>query len=284
MSIQRFGCLITAVGIILFWATGLQAATPVPSCGAITHSGVYQLDRDLRGSAGAACLLLQDANDVELDCGGHSIVSEDSSQIAILVQGTKNFRIRGCSLPQRSGLSLYVIDSAEGTISQNEFQDVVIQEKDAAQAASIHVIDNRFFAPDPSEIPIDFDRSTGVIPITTGVNWLFARQMAIPALQDDAVSSTAGADASVEPVVFPNPWRSDRDSGRTMTFGGLPEGCTVKIYTVTAHQVVTLSASGGAARWDLRSSGGNTVSSGVYFYVATTVTGVTAKGKLAVIR
>jgi hypothetical protein len=259
--------------------------TILSKCMEIRQSGIYELDRDLRGTGGAACLEIHDVSDVQLDCGGHSVMSEGSALAAVWVQAVKNFRIMHCSLPQPAGYSLYVGDSSEGTISLNEFQDVLIHEPHAEQASSIHVIDNRFFAPLNADPPVDEDRTTGVVPITAGMNWLLARNMAVPEVSDPGPGGgTAGASTPVQPVVFPNPWRADRNSEVQVTFGSLPAGSTVKIYTVTAQHVATLSVNSGMAQWDLRNRAGNRVASGVYYYLATAATGETAKGKLAVIR
>src|SRR5688572_16911417 len=69
--------------------------------------------------------------------------------------------------------------------------------------------------------------------------------------------------------VYPNPWRADRGH-RTITFGNLPSGSTVKLFTLAGRHVRTLSAPIGAAPWDLINESSEKVASGIYIYLVTT--------------
>ena len=84
--------------------------------------------------------------------------------------------------------------------------------------------------------------------------------------------------------VFPNPWRSDRNASRPMTFDGLTPGATVNIFTVSGHHVKTVAAGAGSAVWDLTNESGSRVASGFYLYLATDAAGHLGRGKFAIIR
>lgn len=107
-------------------------------------------------------------------------------------------------------------------------------------------------------------------------------------------SSMASATVNLAPVslndvrAFPNPWRSDRHSGRDITFDHLTTGSEVKIFTISGHSVRTLQAattsSGLAALWDLKNESGDMVASGIYVYSIKDAAGSKSKGKLAIIK
>jgi len=83
---------------------------------------------------------------------------------------------------------------------------------------------------------------------------------------------------------YPNPWDARKSPGRFITFANIPDGTTVKIFTLSGFWVTTLTASNGAAIWqDLTNSAGERVASGLYFYVATSG-GNQAKGTIAIIK
>jgi subtilase family serine protease len=90
---------------------------------------------------------------------------------------------------------------------------------------------------------------------------------------------------------FPNPWdaRNPRDSNRTITFTNgyppsLPNGTTIKIFTLSGFWVKTLTVAGGQAVWQgLTNDAGERVASGLYFYVASGG-GSTVKGTIAIIK
>ena len=87
------------------------------------------------------------------------------------------------------------------------------------------------------------------------------------------------------PRVYPNPWRSDQHAGHMVTFDHVPPNATVRIFTVAAELVKTLSSgSDGSTTWDLTNSNGATVASGIYLYLVTNNEGEHLTGKLAVIR
>jgi hypothetical protein len=84
--------------------------------------------------------------------------------------------------------------------------------------------------------------------------------------------------------VFPNPWRADQHSDRTITFDRLPVNSTIKIFTLSGHEVRTLSADNGSASWDRTNDSGDKVASGIYLYLATDNQGNQSRGKLAIIK
>lgn len=83
--------------------------------------------------------------------------------------------------------------------------------------------------------------------------------------------------------VHPNPFRSDR--GHTqIIFDQLPMGSMVKIFTVSGHQVKTLEAPDGSAKWNLSTSNGDKAASGIYLYTITDSHNNQTRGKFAIIR
>lgn len=85
--------------------------------------------------------------------------------------------------------------------------------------------------------------------------------------------------------VFPNPWRADQDGNTTITFDHLPPSASIKIFTVSGHEIRTLSADGGGnAAWDRTNNAGDKVASGIYLYLITDSQGNKTNGKLAIIR
>jgi len=84
--------------------------------------------------------------------------------------------------------------------------------------------------------------------------------------------------------VYPNPWRSDKHADKSVTFAGLPLGTTIKIFTVSGHEVKELHADGPSILWDLKTESGNKVASGLYIYLVTDSQGNKVRGKLAIIK
>ena len=84
--------------------------------------------------------------------------------------------------------------------------------------------------------------------------------------------------------VYPNPWRSDKHAGKSVTFANLPERPLVKLFTVGRHKVRGLNETGGQAPWDLTNDSGDKVASGIYVYLITDGQGNKVKGKVAVIK
>jgi hypothetical protein len=84
--------------------------------------------------------------------------------------------------------------------------------------------------------------------------------------------------------VFPNPWRSDKHTGLSITFDNLTVNTTIKIFTVSGHWVKTLPTSSSSVTWDLTNDSGEKVASGLYVYLLTTDSGLKKTGQLAVIK
>ncbi len=83
--------------------------------------------------------------------------------------------------------------------------------------------------------------------------------------------------------VAPNPWRSDKYPGIPITFSQLSAGSTIKIFTISGHEVRKLSG-GPSVAWDLKNDSGDKVGSGIYIYLMTDPQGNKVKGKLAIIK
>jgi len=84
--------------------------------------------------------------------------------------------------------------------------------------------------------------------------------------------------------VYPNPWRSDKHADKSVTFAGLPFGTTIKIFTVSGHELKELHTDGPSILWDLKTESGDKVASGLYIYLVTDSQGNKVRGKLAVIK
>lgn len=85
--------------------------------------------------------------------------------------------------------------------------------------------------------------------------------------------------------IYPNPWRSDKHAAHpSITFDGLTVGTTIKIFTVSAHEVKELQTDGPKIVWDLTNNSGDKVASGVYLYLITDSQGDKVQGKVAVIK
>jgi hypothetical protein len=84
--------------------------------------------------------------------------------------------------------------------------------------------------------------------------------------------------------VYPSPWRSNLHLGHDITFDGLTDNATIKIFTLSGHWVQTLGPANASAAWNLKNSGGDLVASGLYFYLITNTQGQKITGKFAIIR
>ncbi len=84
--------------------------------------------------------------------------------------------------------------------------------------------------------------------------------------------------------VYPNPWRSDRHSTRSVTFDSLTVNTEIKIFTVSGHHVKTLPTSSSQVTWDLTNESGDRVASGIYVYHLKAEGGAKMTGKVVVIK
>ncbi len=84
--------------------------------------------------------------------------------------------------------------------------------------------------------------------------------------------------------VYPNPWRSDRHSTRSVTFDQLTVDTEIKIFTVSGHHVKTLPTSSSSITWDLTNESGDRVASGIYVYHLKAEGGAKKTGKVVVIK
>jgi hypothetical protein len=96
----------------------------------------------------------------------------------------------------------------------------------------------------------------------------------IEANRTDIVYPRVGVSSSLDAVrCIPNPYRDSADweygGNRRVTFIGLPNEATIRIYTVSADHVRTLehrSDDSDQEFWDLKNSDGEDVAPGVYIY------------------
>jgi len=81
-----------------------------------------------------------------------------------------------------------------------------------------------------------------------------------------------------------NPWRSDKHAGKSVTFSGLTTGTTIKLFSVSGHEVKELNTDGPSSTWDLTNDSGDKVASGIYLYVITDSQGDRVRGKIGIVR
>jgi hypothetical protein len=106
-------------------------------------------------------------------------------------------------------------------------------------------------------------------------------QSTLSAEKDISLVDTASAAVNV----YPNPWRVDKSRNLPITFDGVHDGSTVKLFTLAGFWIKTLHASSTSITWDLRNDNGEPVASGLYLYLIESSDGhKTARGKLAIIR
>ena len=86
---------------------------------------------------------------------------------------------------------------------------------------------------------------------------------------DDELDITVTLELSEDPVVYPNPYRTDtHEEGVTITFGDAGEDVTVKVYDMFTALVRDLTddvvEGAGEVEWDLENDDGKEVASGMY--------------------
>jgi hypothetical protein len=84
--------------------------------------------------------------------------------------------------------------------------------------------------------------------------------------------------------VYPNPWRSDKHSGKSIIFDMLPANCKVRIFTTSGRVAREFDNVNGSVSWDLTNESGDKVASGVYVFLITDNQGNKTRGKVAVVR
>lgn len=98
-------------------------------------------------------------------------------------------------------------------------------------------------------------------------------------------STTFQSQTLTNVYAYPNPWDIRQNSQRLVTFANIPEGASVRIFTLSGFWVKTLTPSNGRALWDLTNDAGQPVASGLYFYIAKTGdNNHKARGAVAIIR
>jgi hypothetical protein len=101
--------------------------------------------------------------------------------------------------------------------------------------------------------------------------------------RSDSADITLVADLA-QITVRPNPWKSGRTSQNGITFGNLPQGATLKIFTVSGRLVREYARVSGTQEWDLKTDKGDRAASGIYIYVITDGQGGKRTGKVGVVR
>ena len=107
------------------------------------------------------------------------------------------------------------------------------------------------------------------------------------------IATPAAVPANVSDVyVYPNPFKPNspgrfQSASSTLTFKHLPATATIKIFAITGKLVAELHKTDAALDyypWDVKTSYGEKLGSGVYIFYVTAPNGGKAKGKFAVIR
>jgi kumamolisin len=85
---------------------------------------------------------------------------------------------------------------------------------------------------------------------------------------------------------YPNPWDVRKNPPSVVTLANVPTAATIKIFTISGFLVKDLSATGAhnTATWDLTNNAGQSVASGLYFYLVKMSDQTLVHGKIAVIR
>lgn len=153
----------------------------------------------------------------------------------------------------------------------------------AGIAALVYSIDQSFTSDQVQQILFDSadDLGTPGFDISFGWGRVNARRAVSTAQTRSAVFRLSTL-ADFYP--YPNPWDVRRHQGLSIKFVNLPDGGSVKIFTLSGYLVRTLSPTGGTADWDLTNDKGQAVASGIYFYLGNSPTGAHSRGKLAIIR
>jgi hypothetical protein len=86
-------------------------------------------------------------------------------------------------------------------------------------------------------------------------------------------------------VVYPNPYRADRNPRAQVIFGNMPVMATITLYDLSGHQVrrLTKNDPGTTVVWNLENADGQAVASGIYLYVVRSY-GKEVSGKVALLR
>jgi hypothetical protein len=96
--------------------------------------------------------------------------------------------------------------------------------------------------------------------------------------------STQSGGSSI--TVYPNPLHLSSGTATQLTFSGLAQGSTVRVFSLDGHLVRQLEAfvQETAVTWDGSNDAGSGVDSGMFFFVATSREGRSTTGKFAVVR
>jgi len=116
--------------------TGLLAAGSVNSCGTIGHSGTYVLSQDL--SSAGQCLNIQGADNVTLDCQGHSITSAQGLA-ALKAEGASHLTIKNCVIPGNEWPPKVLIQSNDLVMTDNTLGSVRIADSQGGVIARNHM-------------------------------------------------------------------------------------------------------------------------------------------------
>jgi hypothetical protein len=106
----------------------------ITNCRNITSSGNYVLQNDLNGENTATCLNVHDASQVYIDCANKTISTNVLSvnNKAVKITNVTDFSLKNCiikanNVPVNSvGIGLYLSNSSNGTITNNNFTSYAI--------------------------------------------------------------------------------------------------------------------------------------------------------------
>jgi hypothetical protein len=110
-----------------------------------------------------------------------------------------------------------------------------------------------------------------------------------PVIRAVPTAEPAAASDLSDVRVVPNPYIVEHAAQRSyehprLYFNGLPERCTIRIYTAALDLVATISHEGGsAAEWDLRTQGGQQAGSQMFLALIETPEGTSVVRKFSVI-
>jgi hypothetical protein len=152
-------------------AVGLATATvAISRCSDISTSGTYTLSDDLKASANSSCLRIRNASDIVLDCRGHSVTIDRSTDSggdsALLVSNVTGYTVTGCTFValntnQTASLATVRIEySARGTINNNTVSGGWVSIANSNDVALLHNVSNSPFEVSGNNERIEYNTIT----------------------------------------------------------------------------------------------------------------------------
>jgi len=121
-----------------------------------------------------------------------------------------------------------------------------------------------------------------ILFLSSDLGWEEYRPRLVISYETEEIPTEPVAPSVPSTEVFPNPFRL-AEGHTEISFPNLPSGTSVKIFSIDGAVIRTVEEEHGVAKWDVKDSEGNKVSSGLYLYCIDTKKG-RKTGKLVIIR